>query len=141
RGNHEGTRDLSAPAASDPCRYLVGGRWAGFDRPVRRPRAPVHDWRARHRRRNHDWSGTRGLGGADWIAASNRLQGGAGARPPRGVPRARGRAQRWSPATPAPGPADRVPAPDPTAWLEVVAAVAAPRVDALLHRARTEAEA
>ncbi len=38
-------------------------------------------------------------------------------------------------------PADRVPAPDAPAWLEVVAAVAAPRVDALLHRARTEAEA
>ena len=38
-------------------------------------------------------------------------------------------------------PADRAPAPDAPAWLEVVAAVAAPRVDALLHRARTEAEA
>ena len=38
-------------------------------------------------------------------------------------------------------PADRAPSLDAAALLEMVAAVAAPRVDASLHRARTEAEA
>src|SRR4051812_3140888 len=38
-------------------------------------------------------------------------------------------------------PADRVPPPDAADLLELVAAIAAPRLDTLLHRARTESEA